>query len=36
MLIGSKLFSPPPAPVGLRGVAVVQRDGALRPGEELT
>src|ERR1700675_3571710 len=27
--------SPPPAPFGLRGVAVVQRDGALRPREEL-
>ena len=28
--------SPPPAPVGLRGVAVVRRDGAPRPREELT
>jgi hypothetical protein len=27
--------SPPPAPIGLRGVAVVQRDGALRPREGL-
>jgi hypothetical protein len=28
--------SPPPAPVGLRGVAVVQRESALRTREELT
>jgi hypothetical protein len=29
-------FLPPPAPFGLRGVVVVQREGALRPREELT
>jgi hypothetical protein len=37
-LIGSHKGSrplPPPAPAGLRGVAVVQRAGALRAREEL-
>ena len=34
--MGTPSSSPPPAPVGLRGVAVVRRDGAPRPREELT